>query len=251
MPKRFDDAPKIEAIVGINTGKFGSSPRMRERVPYIELSPSERQKYYSQFGGDILFHTPDLVPFQTAETIFKDEGVLTWDFGCGRGERIIELAKIYSTRMFVGVDNHTRSLLIGARAASSAELNNVHFVRADAKLLIARIPEESAEESDVLFPAPLPSPRGYKDILQTPFVKDIHRVLYGDGVFEFATDSEPYFDYKMRLIGAMGLFLVDPGNITHEVESGNNSVNENTATRYQRQWESKGIPTNRAKMKKI
>ncbi|MEI7917967.1 MAG: methyltransferase domain-containing protein [Candidatus Saccharibacteria bacterium] len=238
-----------------NSGKSGNSVRLHERVKKVEISDSEREKYYSFYSGNDLYNHTENVPLQTSDFIFNEEGEINWDLGCGRGERIIELAKQNKDKKYVGVDFHNRSLDMGIKAASLLNLNNIHFVRADANQIMKRIPDETAEQVAILFPAPQPNSKGgFDDILQTSMAQNIHRILKFGQTFEFATDSEPYFNVKMRMLGCLGLFECSQSDITHSVESKQNDQFSNfkpVETRYQQLWESKGIITHRAKIRKI
>ena len=146
----------------------------------------------------------------------------------------------------MGVDVHYNSLMLGVRAAMDAELGNVRFVKADGTLLIPYVPSYSAESAAVMYPAPLPQKNGnFKGMPTLQFTTQIQRVLEAEGSpFEFATDSRPYFNYRMRQIGVLGHFTCD----TSELKVGIDNLDN--PTRYQRVWESKGIPTSRVILRK-
>lgn len=139
-------------------------------------------------------------------------------------------------------------MLIGARAAADAMLDNVRFIRADARMLLKKVPTETADEVGILFPAPQPTANGgFADVLQPPIAADISRVLETEGTFEFASDSKPYFSVKMRMLGGLGIFTCDINDVTQENEL--TAGRDGTArTRYQDVWEKKGIITHRAKL---
>lgn len=229
-----------------NSGKSGRSLRMRERVTRPDLSELERRTFLSAFDGRQLYHVPDSVPPMDGQKLFGEDASLVWDFGCGRGERIVELAKQNPDKKYVGVDVHYASLLWGVRAAADAELGNVRFVRADGALLISYVPTSSAEAAAVMFPAPLPQKNGtFKGMPTIQFALHIHRVLEAEGSpFVFASDSRPYFNYRMRQIGVLGRFTCDTSELTVGIDILDNP------TRYQRVWERKGIPTSRAILRK-
>lgn len=225
-----------------NTGKAGRSVRMHERVEWMPLTPAEEARYYAEYGGGQLYNDPDSVPYMTSEQLFGGDAAMSWDFGCGRGERVVKLARRNPDVNYVGVDIHTRSLRIGARQAADDELPNVRFIRADANLLLHRIPDGSALETAVMFPAPQPKANGtFADILQVPVARSIHRVLAGAAArFEFASDSAPYFNAKMRLLGGLGIFSCLDVDVRHGLGLAD------IQTRYQKTWESKGIQTHYA-----
>lgn len=229
-----------------NSGKAGRSLRIRERVNMPELEESIKRKYYRSYNGYILHNTPECVPHLDGKELFGNDTVITWDYGCGRGEAIAELAKRNPDKNYVGVDVHYRSLMLGVKAVSSASLSNILFIKADCNLLISHIPDRSVSAATVLFPAPVPNKRGgFDGIPSDSFVSQVYRILEDKaGVFEFASDSEPYFNYRMRRIAKSGLFLCSPDDMC----IGLNILEQ--PTRYQRIWETKGILTHRATMHK-
>lgn len=234
-----------------NSGKAGHSLRIKERTPLVELTDAETKKYFTNISAKDLYFQPESIPYLTRESIFSESGVLTWDLGTGRGERVIELAKEHPERHFVGVDIHYRSALLGARAAADSMLDNIHFIRADTRLLTQRIPDDTADEMSVLFPAPQPNSKGgYDDVLQPQLIEDIARIIEPEGFFEFASDSQPYFAHKMRLIGGLGLFSCELEDISH-AQNQKLFAETTVRTRYQILWEKKGIATLQAKMKPL
>ena len=219
---------------------------MRERVEKPELSELEQHTFLREYTGNQLYNAADTVPTMDGQELFGDDTAIAWDFGCGRGERIVELAKDNPDKKYVGVDIHHPSLMIGVRSAADNAIDNVRFIKADCELLIPYMPTSGSESAAVLFPAPVPKNGEFKGMPKPEFAAQIHRILQAHGsLLEFASDSEPYFNYRMRQISRIGLFTCD----VMELSVGLN--NSDTPTRYQRVWESKGIPTYRTVLRKI
>jgi tRNA (guanine-N7-)-methyltransferase len=229
-----------------NSGKAGRSVRLHERVTLVELSDQELAQYFRSYSGEQLYKDPESVPALDGTELFNKNDAVNWDYGCGRGERIIELAQNNPEKNYVGVDLHYRSLALGTRAASNLALDNVRFVRANATLLAPRIPDESAEAASVLFPAPLPNKKGVFDGMPSPsFSEEIHRTLQRQGSpFEFTSDSAPFFNFRMRQIGQQGLYSCASEEFSVGIG------NPQFPTRYQKIWESKGIPIFSATLRK-
>jgi tRNA (guanine-N7-)-methyltransferase len=246
FPEGSPDEIKIDHEGQSNSGKAGKSVRLHERVPQVEISDAESDTYFRAYTGEQFYRYADEVAPIDGTELFGDDDPLCWDFGCGRGERIVELASRNPDELYVGVDTHQRSLMLGVRAAANAELDNIRFIRANASLLAPFIPSESAQSASILFPAPLPSKRQGFDGMPTPdLTQNIHRILEKIGSpFEFSSDSEPYFNYRMRQIGATGLFSCQLDELNIGVG------NIPCSTRYQKIWESKGISTHFAIVRK-
>ena len=230
-----------------NSGKAGRSVRLHERVPLIELSDAERDKFLHVYDGEQLYHSPETVVPLDGSGLFNEDASLYWDYGCGRGERVIDMASRHPDNKYVGVDIHYRSLALGVRAAASARLDNVRFIRGDVDLLSRLVPTESAMATSIMFPAPRPNNQhGFNGMPSPSLAREIHRALEDDGApLEFSSDSEPYFNYRMRQIGLLGLFSCE----SNELRVGVNEADY--PTRYQKLWESKGIPTYSAILRKV
>lgn len=229
-----------------NSGKSGRGVRMHERVTRPELTKAEEQQFLRIYGGEQLYKFRDTIPDLDGAELFGDDAPITWDYGCGRGERLIELAQENPDQYFVGADIHLTSLEIGARAAADALLDNIRFIKADCVLLVPYIPDSSSNAAAVMFPAPVPKNDGtFKGIPTPEFSDQVHRTLSGTGdPLEFASDSEPYFNHRMRQIGARGLYSLAPDEFT--IGFGNSA----NPTRYQMLWERKNIPTHHAILRK-
>ena len=229
-----------------NSGKAGKSVRMHERVALAPVNEIEKETFLRVYSGDQLYNHPDTISPLDGTELFGDDTAVHWDYGCGRGEYIVDLASRNPDKKYVGVDLHYRSLLLGVRMAADAQLNNVRFIRADAKLLSPFIPDQRSDSASVHFPAPLPSKQGaFYGMPDPQLASNIHRTLEAKNApFEFASDSEPYFRFRMRELGFQGLFNCD----LSEISAGLGETT--TPTRYQRVWESKGIKTHRAILRK-
>jgi tRNA G46 methylase TrmB len=228
-----------------NSGKSGSSARLHERFACPQIPEATLEKYFRGVSGERLHYTPETVPYIDGKELFGIDGALIWDFGCGRGEYIINSAKQNPDEQYVGVDLHHASLMLGVKAAAAACLDNVRFIRADCNLLVSRIPSHSGKAASVLFPATFRKGQVFKGMPSPELAAQIHRILQDVGSqFEFATDSEPFFNYRMRQLGELGLFSLSQD----ELVIGGRSVN--LPTRYQKVWESKDIPTRSAVLRK-
>ena len=213
---------------------------MRERVNVEIPTRDILAKYLHYYSGkDLYLGTDVLAP--TSETLFGNTRPLHIDFGCGRGEYVNMMAEQYPERNFVGIDFHALSLYVGVNRAAQAHLPNVKFVLADFPKLAEYIPSETVEQASVLFPAPIVNPKfEKKEVMRVPFIEQVHRVLGQDNKFLFVTDAQWYFEEKVKLMQDLQLFALLV--IAQGIEA--------PITRYQQQWQSKGIPSNRAELLK-
>ncbi len=219
-------------------GVGGKSPRMRERFTVETPSAEPLNAYFVKYLNEDLRSNPiDLIP-PTSESLFGNQKPLVVDLGCGRGEFVLSEAYANPNNNYVGIDFHTRSLYLGVHVADHLKLENVKFLRADIRQFLQFIPTSSVEQVSVLFPAPIISPKFKNcDVLNKFSVAEISRILKQGGKFIFVSDAEGYFSDKLSLID---LELFEIINISKNIE--------NPVTRYQKQWQSKGIPSNRVEM---
>ena len=219
-------------------GHGGKNTRMRERFSIDKPSDELLSKYYTNYDTRGMYGGKKDIDRPDSNTFFgKSDELTTWDFGCGRGEYVVAQAKENPDKLYVGVDEHDDSLYHGVYAAAEAELDNVHFVRAHIDLLTPYIEDGAIEDASVLFPAPIVQRRNaHKDVLKQGFIEDLHRTMTESGELNFASDAEAYFQHKVAFIEQSGLFVV----------ARTTRLMEEPVTRYQKQWQDKGIPTNRA-----
>lgn len=223
-------------------GIGGKSTRMRERFRVETPDQEVLEKYLVYFSGKSLYQGLQKNEIPSPENIFSDSKPFYADFGCGRGEYVVMLAQQYPDYNFVGIDYHLRSLYIGIHNAHSLNLPNVKFIRADLRSFMPYMISGSVEEASVLFPAPIVNPKhDQNDVLSLPFVQHVNRVLDVDKHLLFVSDAEWYFKEKIKMMQEINLFALLL--LQQSVEE--------PITRYQRQWQEKGIPSNRAVLKKV
>lgn len=213
-----------------------------KRFRVQEPSAEALARYCRAYDGrDLHFRPGSLEPI-TSQTLFGVDGPLVFDLGCGRGEFVVGQAQRRPAEYFVGMDWHQKSVWDAVNRAERADLDNLRIVKADFRLALKIVPDESASEVYVLFPPPLlkASKRG-RDPLRAPVIPHIHRVLQPSGYFHFVTDDADYFAAKRDLIAGDGLFVLE--STSQQIEGGQ--------TRFQRFWEGFDIRSNRAAFRKV
>jgi len=216
-------------------GVGGAGRRIRERIR-IEKPSDEAVAKHAVFYSDRDLHLGNIELIPTPERLFGNTNPIHFDLGCGRGEYMISLAEQYPDRNFVGIDSHLMSLYFGINAALNKKLSNIKFIRADVRNLFPYIPDETVQVCSILFPAPIAKKRSKRELIREPLVRQVCRVLSDQDIFIFVSDAQEYFDEKIAMIKKLQIFKL---NLI-------SSSIEDPVTRYQRLWQSKGIPSNRA-----
>lgn len=115
------------------------------------------------------------------------------EIGFGGGEHLATLAALHPDIGFVGCEpfiNGVASLMVHIQSHS---LKNIRIVKDDARLLLARLPDQSTGRIFVLFPDPWPKQRHHKRrIIQEATVATFARILKKGGLLMMATDDAPY-----------------------------------------------------------
>jgi len=217
-------------------------PRLKlKRFRVQEPPPAVQAQYIWFYSGRDLYFNAEQLPQITSQALFGVEAPMVFDLGCGRGEFLVKQAALRPDTLFVGLEWHLKSVWDATNRAFAAGLENVRFVKADLRLALAIVPEESVSEAFMLFPPPKLKPRKKKqDMLQASTLRHIHRVLVPGGLFHFVTDHPVYFSLKRELIEASGLF-----DITSESQA-----IEGGLTRFQKFWEGFDIESRRLECRK-
>ncbi|MFA5265765.1 MAG: SAM-dependent methyltransferase [Opitutaceae bacterium] len=118
-----------------------------------------------------------------------------WEIGSGHGHFLTAYAEAHKDQLCVGVDIIIERVRRGDKKRDRAELKNLHFVRAEARLFLDVLPDDARFASIyVLFPDPWPKKRHHKNrIMQADF---LHRVAMRAEIgapLYFRTDYAPYF----------------------------------------------------------
>ena len=88
------------------------------------------------------------------EEVFRNDGPLVLEIGCGKGEYAVELGRMYPEKNFIGLDIKGARMWKGAKAASEAGMKNVAFVRMYAELLASVFAPGRSPKSGL--PSPIP-----------------------------------------------------------------------------------------------
>lgn len=119
---------------------------------------------------------------------------ITLEIGCGHGHFLAAYAKAHPAELCIGVDIESARIERADRKRSRANLSNLHFVRADARLLLEVMPAAvRLRRVFVLFPDPWPKSRHHKHrIMQEGLLSHLAQRATPASRIYFRTDYEPY-----------------------------------------------------------
>ena len=126
------------------------------------------------------------------------------EIGCGHGHFLNAYAAAHPGRECVGLDLRLERILKACRKRDRANLDNLHFIRGEARDFLRELPSE-AHLLDIylLFPDPWPKKRHHKNRLFKPEFLDELAARAGEGSrLFFRTDHQPYFDEAVAMVDA-------------------------------------------------
>jgi tRNA (guanine-N7-)-methyltransferase len=127
--------------------------------------------------------------------IMPRDARFAWEIGSGHGHFLTAYAEAHKDQLCVGVDMIIERVRRGDKKRDRAELKNLHFVRAEARLFLDVLPDDARLTSVyVLFPDPWPKKRHHKNrIMQADFLHKVAMKTEIGAPLYFRTDHEPYF----------------------------------------------------------
>jgi tRNA (guanine-N7-)-methyltransferase len=128
----------------------------------------------------------------------------TWEVGSGHGHFLTAYARAHPEKLCIGIDLVSERVGRATRKRERAQLENLHFLRGDARLFLEALPPGAQlAEVFILFPDPWPKLRHHKHrILQPEFLVALAGHASRGCALYFRTDYRPYFDRACATIRA-------------------------------------------------
>jgi tRNA (guanine-N7-)-methyltransferase len=133
--------------------------------------------------------------------LFKNDGSITLEVGCGRGEYAIELAKRYPDRNFIGIDFQGERLWYGAKQVEELGLTNVVFLRMRLEQIDQFFAEDEVDEIWITFPGPrMKKTQSNRRLTNIKFLDLYKSITSLNGIIHLKTDSDFVFDYTKDIL---------------------------------------------------
>lgn len=156
------------------------------------------------------FVPEDYFRVQRPDEIFPDTSrPLEIDLGCGDGTFLIEMARHYPDRNFLGVERLEGRVDKVDRRIRRAGLTNVRILRLESAYTVAwLLPEHSVSRLHLLCPDPWPKKKHHRRrlILDPEFHGGLRRVLVPGGEFLHKTDNLEYFEVGLEAFQTLPFF---------------------------------------------
>ena len=164
--------------------------------------------------------------------LFHKDHPLHIEIGMGKGQFIHELATNNPDINYIGIEMYSSVLYRALEKRAETELENLFFLRFDAKYLANIFDHGEVSRIYLNFSDPWPKDRHAKRRLTSPnFLTLYHDILAPDGWIQFKTDNRDLFDFSVESVKESAFWHIDeitydfhrseylPGNIMTEYES--------------------------------
>lgn len=143
-----------------------------------------------------------------ASEIRRDGRALEVDLGCGDGSFLMEMARNFPDRDFLGTERLLGRVRKVCRKITRRGLENARVLRLDSRYTVEwLLPEGVISRLHLLCPDPWPKLRHHRRrIMQETFLDAVNSSLVPGGEFLFMTDHEEYFRWAREKVRAFGKF---------------------------------------------
>ncbi|PDW01559.1 tRNA (guanine(46)-N(7))-methyltransferase TrmB [Candidatus Viridilinea mediisalina] len=211
--------------------------RLRVAPPSADLAA----RYLRVWPSRELYHNPSAFPLLSSSGLFGNQRPLELDIGCATGDLLLALAAANPEVNYVGIELVAKPLWRAVERAATAQLNNLCFIQADARLACRQIGDKALQTVYIHFPAPLLRKRQRNQLLiGLPILSQLERGLVPGGRLSFMSDQPDLYEQLLSLIPATPqLQLLNP-------EAWSLPLSNLLKSHYHRRWEARGRPILRA-----
>ena len=134
-------------------------------------------------------------------SFWKNDNPITLELACGKGEYAVGLARLYSTRNFIGVDLKGNRIWVGAKKALQESLLNVAFLRSQIDQIDSYFSAGEVEAIWITFPDPqLRKSKAKKRLTHPKFLRLYEKFLIPGGLIHLKTDSPELYQFTRLVI---------------------------------------------------
>lgn len=177
------------------------------------------------------------------EWAFKQSQEIVLELGCGYGEYVVNMAKRYPNKNYVGVDVKAERMYIGLKDVHSENLKNASFLRAPIQFLPDFFAEGEVDELWITFPDPFLKEKKHRRRLTSAYFLGVYRqFLKNGGIINFKTDCDPLFDYTEEVFAEQGdsiEILYQTKDLYAEPDAKEEWL---IPTRYEKKFREQGVP---------
>ncbi len=186
-----------------------------------------RQKNLFNDFKDMAFPIDDFALPEAKQIVFE--------FGTGNGAFLVNVAKRYPEKIFVGFDIKKERLWKGCYLAKSNNLTNIFFVYAKIHNILNYFDENIVDEIFVLFPDPYEKPsKAKKRLIHNNFLSFYKRILKSEGVLHFKTDNYKLYQFALNTLVENPYFKIS--KLIYNIQYSYNDEDFYIPTQYETIW---------------
>lgn len=130
---------------------------------------------------------------------YKNVKPIVTEFGCGKGEYTVGLARRFPDKNFLGVDIKGARIWRGAKTAMEEKIQNAGFLRTRIDYSNSFFNKDEISEIWITFPDPQPKKKN-KRLTSAFFLNKYAEFLKPDGIVHLKTDNRELYLYTLSVI---------------------------------------------------
>lgn len=159
------------------------------------------------------------------------------EIGTGKGQFIVEMARLHPERNFVGIEIQMSVIATALKKVVASGLTNIQMVHTDGEAVNTLFDPGEVNGLYLNFSDPWPKKRHTKRRLTSPvFLAHYRDVLAVDGQLQFKTDNRGLFEYSLQSLNNFPMIFdgvwLDLHHATDDVED--------VQTEYEQKFSAKG-----------
>lgn len=198
-------------------------------------------------ADEAIEHSPFCIPLAGSKPgqwnrLFPVNQPIHIEIGMGKGQFIMELARLNPNINYIGIERYSSVLLRALEKMEVLEnpLPNLKFICCDASLLPNYFNKGEVNRIYLNFSDPWPKDRHAKRRLTSRQFFDRYRnILSDEGTIEFKTDNRQLFDFSVEEVTAAGWKL---NALSYDLHHDNDLNEGNIMTEYEEKFSQKGNP---------
>ena len=176
----------------------------------------------------------------TWNTLFQNSNPIHLEIGTGKGKFIHELAGLNPDINYIGIEMYSSVLYRALELREKTEINNLYFLRFDAKYLTDIFDVHEIDRIYLNFSDPWPKDRHAKRRLTSPnFLEIYDKILSPNGYIQFKTDNRPLFDFSVESTEQSDKWHID--ELTYDLHH-SEFLEGNIMTEYESRFVKEGKP---------
>ena len=165
--------------------------------------------------------------------VFSNDNPICIEIGMGKGDFIVEMARLYPSVNFIGIEKYSSILALAIKKISEP-LPNLRFIRMDA-LEISDIFHKEVDKIFLNFSDPWPKKRhAHRRLTSHLFLEKYDELFVSEKQIHQKTDNMELFEFSIESLSSYGYIIEKISLDLH-----NSDVMDNVFTEYERKFSTK------------